>query len=600
MSMSKKQKNLLPIDYTNREFETIQNDLINIAERFYPDSFQDFSEASFGSLMLDAVAYVGDQLSFYLDYNVNESFLDTAFQFSNVVRHGRALGYKFHGRPSTYGEAAFYILCPANSAGIGPDRNYLPMLKRGSTFATENNLSFVLTQNVDFSDPRNLFVTARVDSTTGAPTFYAVKAFGTVVSGQFGSEEISVSSYERFLRLELETQNIAEIISVTDSEGNEYFEVDYLAQDMVFKELPNPNFKNDNVPSIIKPTLVSRKFVTEFDRDRAFLQFGSGKIGASSVVANPQNVAISVFGKTYVTDRTFDPSRLSENESFGIVPTNTTLNIVFRTTNGSNSNVAVGGLNRVVSSDLQFFNEQALLGTKISSVQTSLEINNEKPIVGDVSYPTTSEIKQRIYDTFPTQNRAVTQRDYENICYRMPSKFGSIKRVSVQKDPDSQKRNLNLYVISEDTEGKFALTNNTIKNNLKTWVNHYRMINDTVDILDPYILNFGIEFNVKPQLASDKFIVLDNCLQALKEHFENPFFIGEPLFISDIYKVLKDVVGVLDVTKVKIFINSGGQYSNASINIDENMSADGTYLMIPKNAILEIKFPEVDMIGKVR
>ncbi len=90
--MSKKQKNLLPIDYTHREFSSIQEDLLEIAERFYPDSFQDFSEASFGSLMIDAVAYVGDQLSFYLDYNVNESFLDTAYQYSNVVRHGRALG----------------------------------------------------------------------------------------------------------------------------------------------------------------------------------------------------------------------------------------------------------------------------------------------------------------------------------------------------------------------------------------------------------------------------------------------------------------------------------------------------------------------------
>ena len=220
--------------------------------------------------------------------------------------------------------------------------------------------------------------------------------------------------------------------------------------------------------------------------------------------------------------------------------------------------------------------------------------------MGDVSLPTTDEIKQRIYDTFPTQNRAVTQADYENLCYRMPSKFGSIKRVSVQKDPDSQKRNLNMYVLSEDTSGKLTNSNSTIKNNLKTWINQYRMINDTVDILDPFILNFGIEFSVRPQISSDKFIVLDNCIQELKEHFKEPFFIGEPLYISDIYRKLKDVTGVLDVQKVKVFVNTGGLYSNASLDFDENISSDGSYLAIPNNSILELKFPEIDIVGKIK
>jgi len=598
--MSKKQKDLLPIDYTHREFSSIQEDLLQIAERFYPDSFQDFSEASFGSLMVDAVAYVGDQLSFYLDYNVNESFLDTAFQYSNVVRHGRALGFKFEGRPSTYGQVALFVIVPASTTGIGPDEDYLPILKRGTSFGSSNGLSFVLTENVDFANPKNIFVAARNDSVTGAPTFYAVKAYGSVVSGQFGQEQIDVGAYEKFKRISLRTENVSEIISVVDSEGNEYFEVDYLAQDMVFKEVSNPNFKLDNVPSIIKPLLVSRKFVTQFNRNQVTLQFGSGKFNSSDVVANPQNVAVNVFGKNYVNLPTFDPSRLSENESFGIVPTNTTLTVTFRTTNGINSNVAIGSLNSVNSGLFEFADQQILNGAKVASVRSSLEVSNEEVISGDVSLPSTNEIKQRIYDTFPTQNRAVTQADYENLSYRMPAKFGSVKRVSVQKDPDSQKRNLNLYVVSEDTAGKLTQTNSTIKNNLKTWINQYRMINDTVDILDPFILNFGVEFVVRPQNSSDKFTVLDNCVEALREHFDQPFFIGEPLYISDIYKVLKDVVGVLDVLKVKVFSNSGGQYSTASLDFDDNMSSDGSYLVVPNNAILELKFPEVDIIGKIK
>jgi len=598
--MPKQQKKIMPIDYTHRDFETIRDDLTDIAERFYPDTFQDFSEASFGALMLDAVAYIGDQLSFYLDYNVNESFLDTAFQFTNVVRHGRALGYKFTGRESTYGQVALFILVPSSNAGLGANADYLPVLKRGTSFSSQTGTQFILTENIDFADPRNLTVAARVDSSTGAPTHYAVKAYGNVVSGIFSQETIKVGSFERFYRTTLSTPNVSEIISVFDSEGNKYFEVDYLAQDMIFKEITNPSFKDDNVPSLIKPFLVSRKYIVEHSLDQVTLQFGSGKAGDSDIVANPQSVAINVFGKNYVTDLSFDPTRLSQNESFGIVPTNTTLTITFRTTNPTNSNLSVGALDAVGASNFEFVNRQDLSSLSVNAIIESLEVTNEEPIVGSVTYPSTGEIKQRIFDTFPTQNRAVTQADYESLAYRMHSKFGAIKRVSVQRDADSQKRNLNMYVLSENANGKLIAANITIKNNLKTWINNYRMINDTIDILDPYVLNFGIEFIIKPKMASEKYTALDDCIEALKEHFIQPFFIGEPLYISQIYEVLKEVDSVLDVTRVKVVSKQSGNYSSAAIDINDNLSADGSYIVVPNNAILELKYPEVDIIGKVR
>tara|TARA_B100000085_G_scaffold131650_1_gene119925 strand:+ start:17200 stop:18996 length:1797 start_codon:yes stop_codon:yes gene_type:complete len=597
--MSKEQKNLMPIDYTSRDFETIRDDLLEIAERFYPDSFQDFSEGSFGAMTLDAVAYVGDQLSFYMDYNVNESFMDTAYQFSNVVRHGRALGYKFEGRPSTYGSVALFIMVPASATGIGPDRSYIPIVKRGTTFGGDTRNSYILTANVDFADPRNTTVVARTDPTTGAPTWYVIKAYGNVVSGQFGQESIKVGDYERFLKVTMNATNVVEIISVFDSDGNQYYEVDYLAQDTIFLPIANPTAATDNVTSILKPFLISRKFVTEFTRNQVSLQFGSGKINQSEVVANPQSVAVDVFGKSYVNTSTFDPTRLSQNESFGIVPSNTTLTVVYRSIHSLSSNVAVGSVNSVINSIIEFNDEQDLDVTKTSQVRQQLEVENEEPIVGNVSMPSTNEVKQRIFDTFPTQNRAVTQADYENVAYRMPPKFGAIKRVSVQKDADSQKRNLNMYVISEDSSGKLVKSNSTIKNNLKTWINQYRMINDTIDILDPYILNFSVEFVVRPQRASDKFEVLDRCTEALKKHFSKTYFIGESLYISDVYKALKDVVGVLDVSRVRVYSKSGSRYSDASININENISGDGSMLMVPKNAILEMKYPDADIVGKI-
>jgi hypothetical protein len=598
--MPDEQKKILPIDYTRREFNAIRDDLQQIAKRFYPDTFQDFSEASFGSLMIDAVAYVADQMSFYLDYNVNETFLDTSYQYNNVLRHGRILGYKNQGRPSTYGKVALFVLIPASATAIGTNTNYIPILKRGSRFTSDTGLNFVLTENVDFANPKNQVVVARTDSSTGAPTYYAIKAYGNVVSGFFSQETVNIGDFKRFRRQELKANNISEIISIKDAQGNEYFEVGYLSQDIVFKELTNANFKNDNVPSVLKPFIVSRKFVAVQEKTKTFLQFGSGEAGQSNVAADPQKVALNIFGKSYVTDTTFDPSKLSKNQNFGIVPANTTLTIIYRVTNPTNSNVGVGSLNTVSSNRMNFKDRADLTNTAVQDVINSLEVSNEEPIVGNVSLPTTGEIKRRIYDTFPTQDRAVTQADYENLTYRMPAKFGSIKKVSVQRDPDSNKRNLNLYVISEDNFGKLTATNSTIKNNLKIWLNNFRMLNDTIDILDPFILNIGIDFVITTTVGANKFDVLEKAMAQLKSKYAAPYNIGEQFYISEVYQELKKVTGVLDVVKVKLNSKQGGNYGAASIDINGNLSPDGSYLMVPKNAILEIKFPEVDIRGKIR
>jgi hypothetical protein len=597
--MSNDEKKLIAIDYTHREFESIRRDLMGIAERFYPDTFQDFSEGSFGSMMLDAVAYVGDQLSFYLDYNVNEMFLDTSFQFSNIIRHGRILGYKHTGIPSLHGEAAFFVMVPASTTAIGPDENYIPILKRGSTFKTQNGTSFILQENVDFAKPSNRMVAARVDDATGTATQYAIKAYGKVVSGRFKTEQIKITDFAKFLNIRLKSPNISEIISVYDEQGNQYYEVENLSQDIIYKEVVNQNYKQDNVPSILKPFIVSRKFVVQRSSNATYLQFGSGKESAPDVVVNPQDVALNSFGKTYISDTTFDPTSLTNEETLGIVPTNTTLNVVYRATDASNSNVRTAGLNKAVDIRLDFSDRTILTETKTRTVRDSIEVVNEKPIMGNVSNLSSGEVKRRIYDTFATQNRAVTQADYENLVYRMPKKFGSVARCSSQKDPNSIKRNLNLYVISEDSYGKLINTNSTIKNNLKTWLNDYKMLNDTIDILDPYIVNIGINFVVKASANSDRFEVLSTCLANLRTKYSTKFFIGEHLLISDIYRLLKDVPGVLDVIKVKFTNITGLNYSGAEMNINKNTSPDGTQLICPKNVIFEIKFPATDILGKV-
>lgn len=598
--MAKNDDKIVPINYTNREFTSIRSDLMQIAERFYPDNFQDFSEASFGSMMLDAVAYVGDQLSFYLDYNINESFLDTSYSLDNILRHGRILGFKDQGRPSTFGTVSLFLEVPADPSALGPDERYIPILKKGARFTSQGGLSFLLTENVDFKDPKNVTVVSKVNNSTGAPTYFAIKAEGNVVSGMFGVSEIKTGGFQKFKMLKLPVNNLSEIISVVDSDGNKYYEVENLSQDIVYQEIPNNNYKEDNVPSIIKPLLVSRKFVVIRQGAGVFLQFGSGEFSTTPIIADPQKVAMNVFGKDYVTDTTFDPTTLSKNISYGIVPTNTILKILYRKTNPTNSNAAVGTINVVSNSSYDFKKLTNLQNNAVRLVQDSLEVINETPIVGQVTYDSPSEIKQRISDTFPTQNRAVTQADYENVVYRMPAKFGSIKRCSVQKDLDSMKRNLNMYVISEDSFGKLIKSNSTIKNNLKTWLHDYRMVNDTIDILDPYIINLGIDFVITTLPQTNKQLALNQAYQQIVSFFQSGFYIGEHFQISSIYAELKKVPNVLDVVHVKIINKTGAQYSNIQFSVNKNMSPDGGQIICPKNAIFEIKYPSVDIKGKTR
>ena len=143
-----------PINYTSRDFESIKGDLVNYAKRYYPTTFKDFNEASFGALMMDLVAYVGDQLSFYADYQTNESFLDSAIEFGNIVRLAESLGYKYPGAPQSTGQCSFYVIVPANTNTRGPDLNYLPIMEAGTLLGSAGGGTFTLVENVDFTNPK--------------------------------------------------------------------------------------------------------------------------------------------------------------------------------------------------------------------------------------------------------------------------------------------------------------------------------------------------------------------------------------------------------------------------------------------------------------
>jgi hypothetical protein len=598
-------KKVVPIRYTDRDFDSIKTSLIEHIKRYYPETFQDFNEASFGSLMLDMVAYVGDVMSFYLDYQANESFMDTAIEYNNIVKLAKQLGYKFREAPSSTGIVSFYIVVPARTTGFGPDTDYIPVLKKGTELANNAGVGFLLNEDIDFAKSNNEIVVARADSNTGSPLSYAIKSFGQVVSGKLFEENISVGSYERLRRLRLAGTNITEIISVIDQEGHEYFEVEYLSQDVVYKEIINPEVgKQDGetiagVPTVLlRPTSVPRRFVSEVESGITYLQFGYGSEDSLSTdpITRASEVVLKTHGKNYTTSNAFDPSNLKLTDKLGVAPSNTTLRVTYRMNTANNVNAATNTINNITN-PIFSFSKSNLSQTKIAEVIQSVQSTNEEPILGDVTGMSGEEIKRHAIDAYASQNRAVTAQDYISVVYRMPGKYGKVKRCTIMQDPNSLKRNLNLYVLSTDYNGKFITTNSTVKDNLKFWLQDYKMINDTIDILDAKVVNIGVDFVVMAESDFDKYEVLEACRAELGAYFSDHFEIGEPLYMTRLYKMLGNVRGVLDVVNIKVNSKMGSNYSTAFFDIDKNMSDDGRMLFIPQDHVLEVRFRGVDIVG---
>jgi hypothetical protein len=595
-------KKNLPIKYTSRDFASIKQGLVEYAKRYYPDSYRDFSEAGFGSLMLDTVAYVGDILSFYLDYQANESLLNSAVEYDNVIRLAKQLGYNFQPNPTSYGLVSLYILVPANAASNAPDLAYMPVLRKGSSFNAQGSGVFTLSEDVDFANSVNEVVVARVNPTSGVPTYYAVRAVGKVMSGELIRTSFAIGAHKRFRALDIPGSNIAEIVSVFDLEGHEYFEVDYLSQDVIYREIPNRTTDTNVVKSILKPVAVPRRFVANPSPSGMTIQFGYGSENErkNDSIVEPSSVVLEQHARTYVTDETFDPSNLNQTDKFGIVPASTTLFVTSRQNSTRNVNAAAGGLATVGTPTLVFNNVATLSTAKMNEVIASLEVSNDEPIVGSISYPSSAEIKTRALDFFATQNRIVTENDYVSYIYNMPEKFGSIKRASIVQDSDSFKRNLNLYVVSEGTDDTLTASNALIKQNLKTWLNKNKMIHDTIDILDGKIVNIGINFEIVIDNSANKFDVLDIAVNKLRELFQIPPDIGESFSISSVYSTLNEIPGVVDTVDVTVTLKTGGLYSDTHYDIPGNLSIDGRLIEFPEDFIWEIKFPLSDMRGSTR
>ena len=588
-----------PVKYTSKEFDSIKQDLINYAKAYYPDTYRDFNDASFGALMLDMVAYVGDILSFYVDYQANETYLDTAIEKKNLLKLAKQVGFKMPMSYTATGKCAFYIQVPANSDG-SQNADLVPILKEGTVLSSQGGNTFVLANAVDFTHPDVEVAAGKIENEVVQT--WAYKAYGDVISGRLETEIKQVTQYEKFLKIDLNGENISEIISVFDSEGNEYFEVQYLSQNIVLQAIRNPTGAGENVPYILKEKLTPRRFITEVSENGfVSLQFGYGSEDSlkNNQFPDPSSVVLNRYARNYYNDDSFDPSILLKTGKFGVVPPVGNLAITYRRNDSPSVNAAVATVDSVTSPILFFKTDERPTGIQLSDMVSSIETDNEEPIIGQITELTPEEIRTRALDVYAAQNRAVTKQDYLSLVYQMPSKFGAIKRANIVQDKKSLKRNLNLYVISEDADQKLVDSSSTLKTNLKTWLLQHKMINDTVDIIDGRIVNFGIEFKVLGVLDKTQQEVLEACLSKLKQEYTNQLYFGRPFYISDIYKLLNDLDEVIDTQDVVIKQKFGTNYSTYDFDVEGAITDDGRFIVVPDNVVLELKYPDTDIIGVV-
>ena len=320
-----------------------------------------------------------------------------------------------------------YISVPATLSGIGPDSRYILILKSGAEVSSDNGTSFVLLEDVNFANPKNEVVASKFSSVLKTNRICNQSLWSNKINCSHRVEK-DVGNFQRFRRIRVGSSAIQEIKSVFDSEGHQYFEVENLSQDVVYINTTNKSYLSDGVPEIIKPKVVKRRFVVERDPSGTYIRFGNSSISdiSGGDISDPSQSVLKMSGKNYISDTSFDPSKLFDTKTMGISPSNTTLTILFFQNSSDSINVSAGQIKSFITKPLEF--SELPSGQVEQQIRESLEVANEEPIVGNTSVPNSEELKYRAYADRAAQSRSVTRNDYEAIIYLMPSKFGSVKR----------------------------------------------------------------------------------------------------------------------------------------------------------------------------
>ena len=608
------------IKYINKSFGEYRASLIDYAKTYFPTTYNDFSPASPGMMFMEMAAYVGDVLSFYLDNQVQENYLQFARQSNNLFE----LAYMFGYKPNVTGVAIvdidIYQKVPAKiSAGsYMPDFDYALYIAPNSTVSNTSNVSFLVQDPIDFTvsssgDPTDITI---FEIAGGNPQSFLLKKTRKAISATINTTTFSFNSPIKFNTVTINANNLIGILDCTDTEGNNWYEVDHLGQEMIYDNIKNTNTNDPNLsqggndtPYLLKLKKVQYRFTTRLRNSNILqLQFGAGTTSDSDeeIIPNPDNVGIGLPFEQDKLTTAYSPSNFLYTKTYGIAPSNTTLTFRYLTGGGVTSNVDSNTLT-TLNGTVNFLNPNLSNTALANNIFSSLAITNPTAASGGGDGDSIEEIRQNSSANFASQQRNVTQDDYLVRSLAMPSKYGEVAKAYVEPTKAQSTSSgesmgiLDLYILTYDINKKLTQASLALKQNLVTYLSQYRMINDAVNIKDGFIINIGVNFDiiVLPNFNSNQ--VLTNCITALQTYFaiEN-WQINQPIILRNLYILLDRVEGVQTVKNIEItnFVGANLGYSDYAYDI---LGATKNNVIYPSldPMIFEVKYPNADIQGRV-
>ena len=618
------------VRYVNKDYDSLKKSFIDLSKIYFPDTYSDLSEASLGMMIIGMTAYVGDVLSYNMDTIVQESLLTQAVERKNLIELAYAWGYKYRTTYPAVTTVDVYQLLPAIGTGnnIGPDWRYALTLSPNATLKTDDSAAtafrtldyvhFGISGSNDATD-----VTVYELDADKNPAYYMIKKSVRASAGSIKSISIAVDDPVQFRVITIPDNSVIEIIDVIDSDGNNWYEVFSLAQDVVFEDIPNIIDNDDELyiyntstPRLLKMKKISKRFEARNNADGYMeLRFGPGVSEEADdvIIPNPKNIGTALSGLNTITDQSIDPSSFLYTKTYGQAPYRTTLTIRYVTGGGTTSNTDSNKITKLSTADFRL-DSDGLDSEMVNYVKESVAVNNPIPATGGRDGDTNDEIRQNAILEFGSQRRAVTMPDYILRAVSLPPKYGSVQKVYITQDDvinaigsrsdiEKNPNGLNLYCLGYDINKRLSPLNSAVKQNLKVYLTNYRMLTDSVNIKDAYIINIGVKFEIQAYSGISKKEVLLRCIDAVKSYFEiDKWQINQPILISDLEKnVLASVDGVQSVIKVEI-VNLYDVGSGYSGNLYDITSATKDNVVYPSldPSCFEIKYPNRDIIGNCR
>ncbi len=635
------------VQYLGREFSDIRNNLMEFAKTYFPNTYNDFNESSPGMMFIEMAAYVGDVLGFYIDNQYRESLLHAAEEKKNIYKIAQSFGYEPKLSSPATAICDFSVEVPSLQVGetYQPDLDYAPILAGDSTFSSTNGTTFRLADDINFKVSSSLdnmdIRVSKFDETT--PTHFTLTKKGICKSGTKVSQTFTFGNATKFDKIILSNNKVIDIISITDSKEDKWYEVPFLAQDTVFASMENSDNNSPDLsthkkesPFLLKLIKTAKRFTKYVRSDgKTEIRFGSGisSNADEEIIPNPDNVGSSLSLGVNKLDESFDPSNFLKTKTFGLAPSNTTLTVTY-TYGGSVKDNALSGTITNLDNVSWTFDDTGLNGTKVSDMKTSLVITNDGPATGGSSGETNEQVRQNALAYFNSQNRAVTKEDYIIRVYSLPQKYGNIAKCFIVQDEQLEANTklivkngkisknksistlpnplaLNFYTLGYDANQNLVTLNHAVKNNLKTYLSQYRILTDAINIKDAYIVNISCRFSIITQRGFNKNEVLLRAIESVKKYFDiKKWQIGQPIILSDIAYAISLVDGVASIVppgddnpqKQMVVIDNEWQTEsgyNGHVYDLQSATKDGIIYPSLDPSIFELKFPNTDIEGRV-